>query len=409
MVDQGVSGLSNVLVSVFVARSLSESEFGAFSVAAVVALLTMGVSRALVGEPLLSRFSAVAAEVRVRLVPDMLGAALAVSVVVAAVVAVVGAALGGEAGTALLALALVLPLIVVQDTWRYAFIVDRPAAALVVDVVWLAGVCVALPLAPGGAEAAWYVAAWGLAAGAGAVAGQVLGRATVSSVPHPWRWLRDNREMGVRFLGEFVTGQSVGQFVVLGVGAIAGLGTLGAVRAAQMFFGPINTIHAGIFLALVPEGAQVRDEPHRLRRLMVAASGLLVAVAAVWTVVGLALPSRWGTELFGQSWAGAADLLGPLGLGMMAGSVATGGYAGLRALGAARASLRARLETAPPQLVLPLAGTAVADGGGYVVGFGLAHAASAAIYWTEFLRALHGAPTGHGPVDEPVRVPATSV
>ena len=167
MVDQGVSGLSNVVVSVFVARSLSESEFGAFSVAAIVAMLTMGVSRALIGEPLLSRFSAVAAEVRARLVPDMLGAALVVSVVVAAVVAVVGAVLGGQAGTALLALALVLPLIVVQDTWRYAFIVDRPAAALGVDVVWLAGVCVALPLAPGGAEAAWYVVAWGLAGGRG--------------------------------------------------------------------------------------------------------------------------------------------------------------------------------------------------------------------------------------------------
>jgi O-antigen/teichoic acid export membrane protein len=408
MADQGVSGLSNVVVSIFVARSLPDAGFGAFGVAAIVAMLTLGVSRALIGEPLLSRFSRVTAAARRRLVPDMLGAALVVSAAAALAVGVAGLALGGDAGAALVVLAFVLPLIVVQDTWRYAFIVDRPAAALAVDLVWLGGVFVALPLAPSGAEAPWYVAAWGLTAGVGAVWGQMLGRRAVVHVPHPFRWLRDNGDMGVRFLGEFATGQAVGQSVLLGVGAIAGLAVLGAVRAAQTFFGPINTIHAGIFLALVPEGARARDEPVRLRRLMLAASGLLAAVAVGWTVVGLALPASAGAELFGASWADASDLIGPMGPAMIAGSLATGGFAGLRALGAARASLRARLETAPPQLVLPLGGTAVAASGGYVVGYGLAHAASAAIYWTEFLRALRFASTRHGVVDDLTRVPVRS-
>jgi hypothetical protein len=408
MADQGVSGLSNVVVSIFVARSLPDAGFGAFGVAAIVAMLTLGVSRALIGEPLLSRFSRGTAEAREGLVPDMLGAALVVSLAASLVVAVAGLAVGGDAGAALVVLALVLPLIVVQDTWRYAFIVDRPAAALAIDVVWLAGVFVALPLAPGSAEAPWYVAAWGLTAGIGAVCGQVLGRAAVVHAPHPFRWLRQNGDMGVRFLGEFATGQAVGQSVLLGVGAIAGLGVLGAVRAAQTFFGPINTIHAGIFLALVPEGAQARDDPVRLRRLMLAASGLLASVAVVWTAVGLALPASAGAQLFGASWSDASDLIGFMGLAMIAGSVATGGLTGLRALGAARASLRARLETAPPQLVLPLGGTVVAAGGGYVVGYGLAHAASAAIYWTEFLRALRFSQTGHDAVDDLTRVPVRS-
>ncbi len=408
MADQGVSGLSNVVVSIFVARSLPSEEFGAFGVASIVALLIMGVSRALIGEPLLSRFSRVTAAVRRRVVPDMLGAALVVSATAGLIVAVAGLAVGGDAGSALVVLTFVLPLIVVQDTWRYAFIVDRPAAALAVDLVWLGGVFVALPLAPAGAGAPWYVAAWGLTAGIGAVCGQVLGRSAVTHAPHPFRWLRENGDMGLRFLGEFGTGQAVGQSVLLGVGAIAGLEVLGAVRAAQTFFGPINTIHAGIFLALVPEGAQARDEPVRLRRLMMAASGLLATVAMAWTAVGLALPASAGAELFGASWIDARSLIGPMGLAMIAGSVATGGFAGLRALGAARASLRARLETAPPQLVLPLGGTAVAAGGGYVVGYGLAHAASAAIYWTEFLRALRFASTRDGVVDDLTRVPVRS-
>jgi hypothetical protein len=44
MADQGVSGLSNVVVSIFVARSLPDSGFGAFGVAAIVAMLTLGVA-----------------------------------------------------------------------------------------------------------------------------------------------------------------------------------------------------------------------------------------------------------------------------------------------------------------------------------------------------------------------------
>jgi hypothetical protein len=305
-------------------------------------------------------------------------------------------------------LALVLPLIVVQDTWRYAFIHDRPAASLAVDLVWLAGVFVALPLAPASAEAPWYVAAWGLTAGIGAVCGQVLGRAAVVHVPHPFRWLRQNGDMGVRFLGEFAAGQAVGQSVLLGVGAIAGLGALGAVRAAQTFFGPLNTIHAGIFLALVPEGAQARDDPVRLRRLMLTASGLQATVAVAWTAVGLVLPGRAGAQLFGASWADASDLIGLMGLAMVAGGIASGGLTGLRALGVARVSLRARLEAAPPQLVLPLGGTAVFGGAGYVVGFGLAHAASAGIYWSEFLRALRSSQTERGTIDDLTPLPVGS-
>ena len=408
MADQGVSGLSNVVVSIFVARSLPDSGFGAFGVAAIVAMLTLGVSRALIGEPLLSRFSRVTAEARRHLVPDMLGAALVVAATAALVVAVAGLLVGGDAGSALVVLALVLPLIVVQDTWRYAFIHDRPAASLAVDLVWLAGVFVALPLAPASAEAPWYVAAWGLTAGIGAVCGQVLGRASVVHVPHPFRWLRQNGDMGVRFLGEFATGQAVGQSVLLGVGAIAGLSVLGAVRAAQTFFGPINTIHAGIFLALVPEGAQAREDPARLRRLMMMASGLLASVAVVWTAFGLALPDSAGAQLFGASWSDASSLIGVMGLAMISGSVATGGLTGLRALGAARSSLRARMETAPPQLALPLGGTALGGGEGYVVGYWLAHTASAAIYWTEFLRALRFSQSGHGVVDDLTRVPVRS-
>jgi O-antigen/teichoic acid export membrane protein len=400
MADQGMSALSNVVVSIFVARSVSDSGFGAFGVAVVVYSLALGVCRALIGEPLLSRYSHVPSDERRALVPDMLGATLLVSVATAVVVGGIGVAVGGLAGPALVAVAVTMPLLLVQDSWRYAFIVDRPGAALAVDLAWLAGVCVALPLAPDGAGPGWFVVVWGLGAGLGAVLGWVIARDSVRHPPHPWRWLVRNRDMASRFLGEFATGQSVGQLVLLSVGAVAGLDVLGAVRAAQLFFGPINTVHMGIYLALVPEGAQVRNQPRRLVRLMIGASAVLAVVSIVWTVVGLALPANWGAELFGASWPEASDLIGLTGLAMVAGSLAAGGFAGLRALGAARASFRSRLRSAPPQLLFPLAGTALGGGAGYTLGFGLGHATSGIIYWTAFRGAL-ASPDDTAPVAPP--------
>ncbi len=354
MADQAASSLSNVVVSIFVARALPPEGFGAFGVAFVAFLLTQGIARALIGEPLLSRFSAAPADTRRALVPDMLGTALTVAGVAIVAVTVAGLAVGGPAGSALLALACVLPLVLIQDTWRYAFIVDRPGAALAVDVVWLVTVCAVLPAAPADAGAPWFVIAWGLSGGVGALAGVVLGRASLGR-PHPTRWLRANRDMGGRFLGEFATGQAVGQLVLVGTGAIAGLGVLAAVRATQVFYGPLNTVHQGIYLALVPEGARAAG-PSQLRRLMVKATVLIVAIAVAWTIVGQLLPDAWGRALLGDTWSDAQDLLLLMGLASVAGSAATGGFAGVRSLGAARESLRARLRTVGPQLVLPLAG-----------------------------------------------------
>jgi hypothetical protein len=387
MVDQGVSSLSNVLVSVFVARSLPAEGFGAFGVAVIAYLLTLGTGRALVGEPLLSQHSEASPAERERLVPHMIGAAAVAGAVAAALVAVIGIVSGGASGSALTALAVVLPLMIVQDAWRYAFIIDRPGAALTVDVVWLLGVCVVLPLAPHAARPAWFVVAWGLTSGFGVLAGWVMTRNSFF-LPRPGRWFADHREMGSRFLGEFITGQAVSQLILVGLGAMAGLAELGAVRAAQVFYGPINTVHSGAYLALVPEGAQAAARPSRMRRLMALASVGLCVISLCWMLVGLALPDSWGAALFGPTWAEAGDLLVPMGLAMVAGSLVTGGFAGVRSLGAARDSLRARLRSVPALLVLPLVGAAVANGRGYAAGLGAAQLVTAIIWWSAFLRAL---------------------
>jgi O-antigen/teichoic acid export membrane protein len=401
MADQGVSSLSNVVIAIVVARAVPDAEFGAFAAATIAYAMTVGVSRAVVGEPFLSLYAHATADVRRRLVPDMLGASIVVSVAAALVTGAVGAVVGGTAGPMLVVLAAVLPLMLIQDVWRYCFIVDRAGAALAVDVAWLAGVLVVVPLAPSGAGPAWYVGLWGLTAGLGAVLGFALGR--VRGVPHFGRWLVTTRAAGSRFFGEFLTGEAVSEIVMLSVGAIAGLGTLGAVRATQVFYGPLNTIHAGIYLVVVPEGAQARDQPRKIRKIMLAASAGVGTMAVALMAVGVLLPDWIGTALFGDTWAKATTLMVPMGIAMLMGGLATGGYAGVRSLGAIRESLQARLRSAVPQLICPVVGVALAGGVGYALGYSVAQAAMCAVWWLAFLRALAartpGAPAA--PADEP--------
>lgn len=388
MADQAASSLSNVIVSVLVARSFdSPAPFGAFGLAMIVYYLVAGGARSVIGHPLLSLYSPLETETRRSVIPDLQGAALCIGLTCSAILAATSAALGGMSGSALLALAMVLPLLLVQDTWRFAFVVDRPGAALAIDVVWLVAVLMTFPFAPTSAGVAWYVMAWGLCGGLGAVVGTGLARG-LDRRPQPLRWLLGHSEVGFRFLGEYFTAQAVGHIVTTSVGAIAGLGALGSVRASQVYYGPHNTLHQGIYMVVVPEGAQSRGDPERLRRMLIVVSLGLATLSALWMCVGLLLPTAWGETLLGGAWSGAHEIMLPMGVAMIAAGVSSGGLLGLRSLADAKRSLKARLWITPWLIVCPLAGTVAGGATGFAVGFAIARAIGAFIWWWTFNRAL---------------------
>jgi O-antigen/teichoic acid export membrane protein len=391
MADQGVSSLSNIVVAVIVARSVSAAEFGAFGVAMVVYQLGLGLTRAAVTDPLLSQHSHEPRDARARHVPRMVGSVLTLALALSVVVFAVGLVLNGPAGQALVALAWVLPLALVQDLGRYIFVIDRPQSALVIDSAWLVGIAVAMPLAPADAGVGWFVAAWGLSAGVGGLIAAFIERPSPRSI-RPIAWLADEREASSRYVGEWMSSQLAGNLTTLAVGPIAGLPALGAVRAVQVLYGPLNTLHAGIYLAVVPDGARIRNDRARLRRLMVASTALIVAAAAVWMIVCVLMPDSFGESLFGASWARGSDLVVPMGLAMIVSSAATGGFAGIRALGDPTASLRARLATMPGELAAPVSGVAVGGASGFVYGLVIARSITSAVWWRAFDRAARRLP-----------------
>ncbi len=386
MADQGVSSGSNFLVTVIVAGLVSETAFGAFSVALIAYQLAMGGVRAVLGEPFLSAHSADSVEVRRAAAADMLRAAFATSLLASLVMAVAALVIGGAVTGPLVAMACVFPFLGMQDSLRYVAVVDQPGLALASDVVWLVAVCALLAVAPSGASATWFVVAWGM--GGVMALGVALATMGVPLMGNARRWLHEHREMAAPFLAEVASARSMTYVVQLLLGPIAGLPAIGAVRAAQVYYGPLNTLFSGIYLVLVPDGARQKGNPGRLVRFMALASVLVGGAAAAWMAVGLLLPDSVGEVIFGSTWANAQDLMLPMGLAVVAGSSATGAFAGLRSLGDARASLRARLYSLPTEAVLSVIGVVAGGAVGYAFGYATASVLIAVTWWSFFLAAV---------------------
>jgi hypothetical protein len=403
LADQAASSLSNVLVAVLVARSFPDDAepFAAFSLAVMVFQFTVGSVRGLIFEPELSLHGdRDAAEVR-HVMPSYIGATVLVGGVVAIAIAVAAAFVGGMAGSALAALAVVLPLVLVQDAWRYVFIVGRPAAALAIDLVWLTSSCVAILLAPEGVSVAWYVLAWGAGGIAGAVVATALGRLR-PVLSRPWAYLVEHRDLGLRFLGEFAAGQAAFYIALLSCGWILGLTAYGAVRGAFLFIGPLQMLAAAVIMTTLPEARRVRDQPDRVVHLVRNATLLVCGATVAWTAVGLALPDAIGEAIIGATWAEAQRVLLPLGLTMIGMSIVACALVGVRAFDGTK-GFGARMQSIPFQLACPVTGALVGDLTGFVVGLAVGYAVSAAI-WLATLERVRRSVSVPGSVPEPAVV-----
>lgn len=384
--DQAISSCTNFGIAVVAARQLTREGFGAFGIAISLFIVVVGVSRALACEPLLSRPQLASGERQPTTFGAVTGAMVSLGAAAAVGVLVAGVLLGGDLGRALVTLAAVLPALCLQDALRFCFLSqDRGRTAATIDGVWLlAQVPAVIALASAGRwSAVSILLVWG---GAGALAAAV-GLVQAHVVPRPragWSWLRHERDLGVRYCLEFVVANGAGQLALLGLGATVGLAAVGAVRGVQTFFGPLGILFTGILLAVVPTATSLRNQPARLRRLVVLICAAICISAACWTLVGLALPESAGQGLFGETWPSTRKIIVPMGLTMIASGVAGGPFAGLRALAAAREGLRARLLTLPIIVAAPLAAATTSGAPGFCYGLAAATLAMAVIYWRQF-------------------------
>ncbi len=414
LADQGMSSLSNAFVSFYIARELGASKFGAFSLAYVTYSFALNASRGLATDPLLVRYSHTDAATWRRAVANCTGTALVTGLAAGACALIVAEALSGTIRLAFLALGITLPLLTLQDSWRYSFFAaGRGQQALLNDTIWTVSLLPALLILrfTHHDDVFFFILAWGLCAAVAALSGPFQAR-VVPSPSGAVSWLSQNRDLGPRYLAENTSNAGASQLRTYGIGIIAGLAAVGYVQAAGLLMGPFLVIFMGISAVTVPEAARiVRRSPRFLLLYCMLVGGGLAVAAAVWgglLVVGL--PRGLGNLLLGKLWVPTAHLVVPVTLGLMGACLTAGATAGLHALGAARRSLRAMALASLLYLACGLLGALQGGALGTTRGVALATWIGAFLWWRQLRVAMreHRIPTSL-PVRPPrVATPATA-
>ncbi|MEU8514708.1 hypothetical protein AB0C76_24375 [Kitasatospora sp. NPDC048722] len=408
LADQAASSMTNFAVGIYVARELGVTAFGVFSLAWLTYGVVLNVARGLATDPLVVRFSGVPEASWRAAAARSSGAALAVGAVLGAVCLLVGIGVGGRVGPAFACLGVVLPALLLQDAWRFAFFAAGTGRkAFANDLTQGVALVPAMVVAARVGSVSAFVLAWGasaaVAAGYGCVQSGIRPR-----VRRARGWLREQRDLGSRYLAENVSLSGASQLRAYGLGAIAGVGAVGAVRGAELLLGPFLALLMGLSLVTVAEAARVlRRAPERLGRFCLLLGGGQAAAALLWGAALLLVPDRAGELVLGGVWHSASQLVVPATLGVAGAGLGSGAAAGLRALAAARRSLRCQLFASACYVGGGLGGAVAAGPVGSAWGVAAATACGSAVWWLHLrtaLRERHHDPLPPVPVPE-VRTP----
>lgn len=389
LADQAASSMTNFAVGIYVARSLGLTAFGVFSLAWVTYGVVLNVSRGVATDPLMVRFSGVPDACWRAAVARSSGTALGVGGALGAACLVAGLGLGGSVGSAFACLGVVLPLLLLQDAWRFAFFAAGAGRkAFANDLVWGVALVPAMVVAAHVGSVTAFVLAWGgsaaVAAGYGCFQSGIRPRPTGARA-----WLGEHRDLGYRYLVENVSNSGASQLRAYGLGAIVGVGAVGVIRGAELLLGPFLALLMGLSLVTVAEAARVlRRAPHRLGAFCLLLGGGQAVAALLWGGALLLIPDRFGALVLGGVWHSASELVVPVTLGVAGAGLGTGAAAGLRALAAARRSLRSQLIASACYVVGGLGGAALAGTAGSAWGVAAATLGSSAVWWLQLRSAL---------------------
>jgi hypothetical protein len=387
--DQGLSSLTNFGVSVFAAATLSAEQFGTFALIWGAYSAILGVSAGLTSIPLTVRFSAVVGERLAHAQRAALGAALGLGLLGSLAFYSAALIVGGSAGAPLIAMGVVLPGLMTQDTWRYVFMArGQPARAAANDGCWallqIVGMSALVLFI--GVSAPSLLLAWGGAATGAAVIAIGQAGATPALRLSP-RWLKTQWDLAARYAIE-TSAIRVGPFLVAaGVGAVAGVKTVGALRGAGLLVATVpNLMFTGIGFVAVPEGVRlIESHPLKLPRVVRIVSAGAVAITAMWCAVAIGGSLLLGRYVLGATWPLARPVLVVTGIGVICTGLGLGPAVGLWILADARRSVRVRLVSS--LLAFFAVPAAVAGGArGAALAVTIAAALSAVLWWWQFLR-----------------------
>lgn len=368
---QVLNSVSNVALSVMVARMSSPTAFGAFSLGFAAYMLFLGLVRAIASTPLLiaengddeSRLGAAAS--------GAVSVTLWLGALVAAVLLGAAFALEGVLGTVAVSFAVVIPCALLQDTARYIYFARRqPRAASFLDLVWIAiqGAGFGLVVLQGYAGSLAPTLAWGFGAGMAGLAGVVNQRCR-PTIRAGVRFVHRHRPLFPALSSDYVATVGVAQLVPYIVAAISGLTATAGLRAGAVLLGGYNVVALGLQPMAMVEVARLRESGTRpLSTFFLLWSVVLAGLALTYGAILLALPDAVGDALLGPSWYLAQPLLIPLILKSALIAPFNGAQIVLRGTLRMKEALSLRITSSMTMLLLPTVGAYLAGAEGAAYG-----------------------------------------
>lgn len=392
VLDQGLSSLTNFLIAAAAAKFGTREDFGAFSVGLTIYVLALWVARSVIAEPYVIRLTARREDEQRAAASQAVTAAAGLGALAGALVAA-GGLMAGTARGVFVAFGVFLPVLLVQDTYRFVlFASRRPQAAAGADGVWLA-VCVA-GIAVGGSDLS--VTAIAALFGAGAAAGTLTAARLARVSPGirlPGAWLRRYRELASSFLMELFAVNGMPAVTLLVIALFADLTVMGALRAGLLLVSPVTVVVAGVFLLGAPEAVRARRRGRRsLVKLLLVLGAATSLMVLIWSGLVALLPARSGRMVLGENWGPGRALLLAMTVQTVANCVVLAGSTGLRTLEGVGRSLKLRALAAPVFLAGGVAGNYLAGAEGSAIGIAAGSCVSALLTWATLRKALGAEP-----------------
>jgi len=382
VIDQAISSGTNFALLFLTVRSVSLTEFGAFSLVYLLYVLTVPVARATGATPFTIRHSAddpatIAAAAR-KCLDYTLGLGLGLTVVCLAATMFVQ----GPIRAALLVLAPCFPLLLVQDAIRgILFAQSDLFKAACNDALWATvQFAVLCPLLLSHVDIpVWvFVLAW---AGGGAIAA-MLGLSQLGvrlRLANPLSWLRQHADLARPLF--FSTALTVlpAHLTYLMMPAVSSLSELGSIRGVYVLFGPLNVAFTTASMLALPYAVRLPQE--RVRLFALRLSLLLAGVSIAWGIAMVALPNALGRSLIGDVWDDTLLVRVLLALSLVAEGVMVGPATALYALRYPDRLAQVRYVTAPLTLMAGLALAALHGAEGVALAFAFGYSLTSLLGW----------------------------
>jgi O-antigen/teichoic acid export membrane protein len=358
IVDQAASSASNFALSFLIAHYSTAHVLGIFAVIQTTYILTQGLVRSLTSDCLLTRSDSEAVMSRYEHAGFL--SAICCALVASALMLAVSAAFTSDLRLTFVTLALAFPLLACQDFARYIGISRyNPLYAVWLDVAWLVLFIAAYIVLrhQGLVSMPWVFGGWcasGAAVGLYALWNHLVVQHHGQLVSF---WFKSERSIGFRFAGQSMllnvwTYAAIYLFI-----GIFSLSVVGEIKLAQLAFGPVTVMTVGMATAMVALASRYFqvNVKKALRFVIFGAFGTALLML-LYTVAVFALPVADMTKLLGVAWPGARALVPLTGLGVATLAIDAILVSGIRALRAAKESLRLALAALPVVFLLAIGG-----------------------------------------------------